>query len=208
MRLANIFHYIISLTSTFNPLLIIALFLICSIGEFSFSIPYLLETIWLLSGYHIGAGLISPLQLLLLEIATQSGKQVGVISLYYLSRFGSVPIIAFYRKRFPKKGSEEPSRNKFLPRQINILSPFSVALGRLIGFRIPLTLTFGVNRKLKILSSSVFLSSLAWDNSYILLGVIGGHTLITPLQMLFYSLAFLTVLYLITFIIKRNLKYF
>jgi membrane-associated protein len=207
MNLENILQQVLSFTGTFNPNLVIALFLICSIGEFGASIPYLLETIWLLSGYHLGTGVLSPFHLVLLWLVAQAGRQLGATMLYHLSRFGSIPLMKLYRKYFGASLSEKVSRSNAMPfkllRKINYLSPFSIALGRLFGLRIPLTLTLGAGRQLRILSLGVLLSSLIWDSIYISLGVVGGKAVLKPVEMILYSLIGLTVLYVVTFVIRR-----
>ncbi len=56
MTLDSILQQALPFAGTFILNLVIFLFLVCAIGEFGFSIPYLLETIWLLSGHHVVSG--------------------------------------------------------------------------------------------------------------------------------------------------------
>lgn len=207
MNLQSILQEVLTFAGTFNPKLVIFLFLICLVGEFGlFSIPYLLETIWLLSGYNLSAGVLSPFHLVLLWLVAQVGRQTGTTMLYYLGRFGSMPLRKLYRKHFEASLSDKLS-NHIIPfklfRKLNYLSPFSVASGRLFGLRIPLTLTLGVNRQLRTLSLGVLLSSLVWDGIYISLGTAGGHAGLKPTQMILYSLLGLTLLYAVTFTVRR-----
>lgn len=207
MNLESILQEVLSFTGTFNPKLVIFLFLICSIGEFSlFSIPYLLETVWLLSGYNLGTGVLPPFHLVLLWLVAQAGRQTGAIVLYYLGRFGSRPLRKLYRKYFEASLSNRLYSNKIMPfkffNRINYLSPFFIALGRLFGLRIPLTLTLGAKRQFKTLFLGVLLSSLVWDGVYIFLGLAGGHTALKPTQMMLYSFIGLTLLYAVTFTIR------
>ncbi len=208
MNLESILQQVLNFTGTFNFNLIIFLFLICSIGEFSFSVPYLLETVWMMSGYNLGTGAFSPLHIVLLWLVAQAARQTGATALYHLSRFGSIPIMKLYQKYFESSVSKKISDNNSLPfkfiRKINYLSPFSVALGRLFWLRIPLTMTLGVQRKPKVLSGGVLISSLIWDGVYITIGVVIGITATPkPMQMILYSLIGLTVLYVITFAAKQ-----
>lgn len=207
MNLESILQQILNFTGTFNFNLIIFLFLICSIGEFSFSVPYLLETVWILSGYNLGTGTFSFYHLVLLWLVAQAGRQTGAAGLYHLSRLGSIPIMKLYQKYLEASVSKKLSNNNSAPvkfvRKINYLSPFSIALGRLIWMRIPLTLTLGIKRKPKVLSAGVFLSSLVWDSVYISIGVIGASATLKPIQMILYSLIGLTVLYTVTFAIRH-----
>ncbi len=62
----------LSYTGTFSAGLVLVLFSICLIGEaIGISFPYLLETIWLMPGYHAINGSLSPLQLLILLLVAQ-----------------------------------------------------------------------------------------------------------------------------------------
>jgi len=209
MSFEGIAQEILSIAGTFDLKLIIFLFLICSIGEFGlFSIPYLLETIWLLSAYNLGSGVLAPYKMVLLWLVAQAGRQTGAILLYYLGQYGSMPLKKLYHRYFEASMSNRlSSGSNSMPtrffRRINYLSPFSIALGRLIGLRIPLTLTLGAKKQFKVLFVGVLLSSLVWDGIYILLGLAGGHTALKPTQMLLYSLIGLTVLYIGTFTVRQ-----
>jgi membrane-associated protein len=207
MGLESILQQILVFTGTFSPMLIGLLFLICSVGEFGASIPYLLETVWLLTGYHVGTGVFSPLNLVLLWLVAQVGRQTGATALYLLSRFGSMPLKGIYQKYFRANlsswlSSNNNGRFKLLNR-INYLSPFSIAFGWLFGLRIPLSITLGVKRQFRTLSLSVLLSSLVWDGIYISLGMFGASVVLKPIQMIIYSLIGITVLYVVTFSVRR-----
>jgi membrane protein DedA with SNARE-associated domain len=211
MNLEVIFQQVFNLAGTFNPTLIVFLFLICSIGEFGASVPYLLETVWLLSGYNFAAGVLSFLDLVLLWLVAQVGRQIGGTMLYYLGRFGSMPLIKLYHKHFEASLSGKLSEKNAMPfnlfRRMNFLSPFSIALGRLFGLRIPLTLTLSVKKQLRTLLLGIVLSSLVWDGMYIFLGaVVGANVVLKPAQMILYSLIGLTILYAVSFAIRRLLK--
>lgn len=211
MNLEVIFQQVFNLAGTFNPTLIVFLFLICSIGEFGASVPYLLETVWLLSGYNFGNGVLSFLDLVLLWLVAQVGRQIGGTMLYYLGRFGSMPLIKLYNKHFGASLSEKLSGSSVMPfnlfRRMNFLSPFSIALGRLFGLRIPLTLTLSVKKQLRTLLLGIVLSSLVWDGIYISLGiVVGANVVLEPFQMILYSLAGLTLLYVASFAVRRLLR--
>ena len=77
MNLEALFQQAFTLAGTFNPTLVVFLFIICFIGEFGICIPYLLETIWLMSGYNFGTGVIPLVDLLLLWLVAQVGRQAG-----------------------------------------------------------------------------------------------------------------------------------
>ncbi len=212
MNLETILQQVLSVAGTFNLKLVIFLFLICSIGELGISIPYLLETIWLLAGYrvvhpNVGSVVSSPYDLILLWLVAQVGRQSGATMLFYFSRLGSMPLRRLYQKYLGIILSERLSGSNALPlkllRRISDLSSFSVAVGRLFGLRIPLTLTLAVQRRLKTLLLGVLLQSLVWDGIYIALGVVGGHAALKPVEMLVYSLIGLTVLYVLTYVSRH-----
>jgi membrane-associated protein len=211
MNLEAFFQQAFTLAGTFNLTLVIFLFIICFIGEFGICIPYLLETIWLMSGYNFGTGVIPLTDLLLLWLVAQVGRQAGGITLSYLGRFGSMPLIKFYNRHFETSVNEKLMENDSPAvgffRRINFLSPFSVALGRLIWLRIPLSLILGAKKQLKTLSLGILLSSLVWDGMYIFLGaVVGAHTELKPAEMILLSLIGLTLLYALSFAARHLWK--
>jgi membrane protein DedA with SNARE-associated domain len=210
MNLASIAQQVLNLAGTFNPKLLVFLFLICSIGELGVSVPYVLETVWLSSGYNISTGALSPSEFVLLWFVAQSGRQTGSIALYYFGQFGTMPLTKLYRKYFKVGVSEGLFKKNSLPfrlfRGLDFLSPLSIALGRLIGLRIPLTLALGFKRQLRTLLIAVFLSSLIFDGIWISLGVFGGHMSLNPTEMILSSFIALTLLYGVTFAFKRLSK--
>jgi membrane-associated protein len=198
----------VAFTATLDPRMAALLFIICAIGEFGISIPYVLESIWLLVGYQLGTGVLSPLHLVGLWLAAQGGRQLGSTALYYAGRFSSIPLVRFYNKQRLSRFTSKLANSKVLSR-INLASPFSVAFGRLFGMRIPLTLTLAVKKRLRTLSTGVLLSSMVWDGIYISIGITVGTTVaIKPVYMLLASVAGLTLIYLGTFIVRRLKKHF
>lgn len=215
MDLEAVLQQVLNFTGNFNPELLIFLYLICTLGEFGASVPYLLETVWLLSGYHVATGVISPPQMIALWLTAQAGRQTGAAMLYYVSRFGSTPLMKLYRKHFQKYFeagvSEKLSSNTSAPvrfiRRIDYSSPLSIATGRLFWMRIPITLTMAVRRQHRKLALGIILQSLIWDGTYISLGgIVGASVEVKPLQMVLYSLIGLSVLYVVMFTIHRLKK--
>ncbi len=203
MSLETILSKILDATGTFNPNIAIALFVICAIGEFGPSIPYLLETIWLMTGYQLTRGVLSPFELLLFWLVAQTGRQTGSVALYSVSRLGSPHLMKLYKKYLENRLSKRQLIPSAVTSRLKNLSPFSVALGRLFGLRIPLALTLGAARKLKILSLGIVLSSLMWDAVYLFIGAtVGASAAVKPVSMLLYSLVGLTALYIITFAVR------
>lgn len=208
MNFSALLQEVLSIAGTFDAKLVIFLFLICSIGEFGLvSIPYLLETIWLSSGYNFSTGVLAPYHLGFLWLVAQIARQTGAIVLFYCGWFGSVPVMKFYQKYIKAHSSGKLAANrsgslKFLS-EINCLSPYSIAAGRLFGLRVPLSLAVGANRRLSTNVMGILLSSLIWDGIYILLGTFGGRIQLKPSQMMLYSLIGLTLLYVVTLTVRH-----
>jgi len=207
MSLENALTQILQLTTTLDPRMAALLFIICTIGEFGISIPYVLESIWLLVGYQLGAGVLSPLHLVGLWLAAQCGRQAGSMALYHVAKFGTTPLVRFYHKQRGSRFFPKVTVNSKILNRINLSSPFSVAFGRLFGMRIPLTLTLAVKKRQRMLSMGVLLSSVVWDTIYISLGIaVGTTTAIKPVHMFLASAAGLTLIYLITFLVRRLIR--
>ncbi len=204
MNWVDFFSHGLGLVGTFNPKIGGFLFLLCLIGEaVGISVPYLLETTWLLAGYQLSTGVLPVPDLLLLLLMAQLGRQVGACALYSFSR-SSTALLVKYKDRFKLKTDAADATLSKLFRKVNLLSPFSVALGRLLWLRIPLTLALGAKRKLKVLLLSAVLSSLVYDSTYIIVGaVVGTTTKLEPIRLVLYFLAGLTVMYGVTFAIRR-----
>jgi len=208
VNLADLLQQIVALAATLDPRMAALLFVICAIGEFGISIPYVLESIWLLAGYQLGADVLSPIHLLGLWVAAQCGRQVGAMALYRVGRFGSPSLVRLYHRLHLARFFSKVTAKSGAFNHINLAHPFSVAYGRLFGMRIPVALALAVKRKPGMLSLGVLLSSIAWDAAYISLGVIFGSTVaIKPVYMLLFSLAVLTIVYLVTFMVRRLIRH-
>jgi membrane-associated protein len=171
------------------------------------SVPYVLESVWLLAGFQLGTGALSPLHLIGFWLAAQLGRQVGSLGLYSIARMGSSPLAKLYRKCTSSRFWPKVPVNTKAFSRIKITSPFSIGYGRLIGLRLPLTIILAFQRKLKVAMLGVLLSSLVWDAIYIILGAtVGRTTALKPYQMLLVSIAGLTVLYLVVFLVRRLFK--
>lgn len=209
MSLDSIVQQVLSIAGTFNLTLVLVLFVICTIGEFHIAVPYLLETIWLLSGYHVGSGALPFTSLILLWLSALAGREAGTTALFYLVRLTSIPLGRISQKYLGASYVSEKTLNgnrgiimRFW-RRLTYLSPLSIAVGRLFWLRIPLTMTLGVQKRLKPLSLGVLISAAIWDGAYILVGLAGSRTPLTREQMLLCSLGGLTLLYAITLLVRR-----
>jgi membrane-associated protein len=198
MSLSGFLSQVLEITSTFNPKIAVILYLLCAIGEVGFTLPYILETVWLLAGYHLAKHDLFPQDVLYLWLVAQAGRQTGSIALYYSSMLGMIPIKKFWNKhiqpRLPKKQFIPPGIMKSLTNP----TPFSIAVARLIGLRIPMAVTMSIKQKLSHLALGVLLSSIVWDGIYLIVGSTVGDKIPKPINMLLYSLGGLTGLYLVT----------
>jgi membrane-associated protein len=204
VNLAGFLQHIVSFTTTLDPRMAALLFVICVIGEFHISVPYVLETIWMLVGFHLGSGVLSPLHFMGLWAAALAGREVGAVGLYRVGWSGSNWLVRLYEKLRIDRLIDKITARSTTARNINIYSPFSVAYGRLFGLRIPITLALGVKKRPRPLIWGVLLSSIVWDAVYISLGTVFGSALsINPVYMFLACLAGLTVIYILTIVIRR-----
>ena len=214
MNLEDVSRQIIAFTGTFNIWLMLVIFLSLSIGEFGLAIPYVMESIWILVGYHIISGALSIPQLLILLAISLVARLVGAFALYRLTWLERGPIMRLYHRLFGSVLKEETNEgNNKKPLLVRILhriklsSPYSIAFGRLIWLRVPLTLILSMQRNLVILLQGVMLSGIAWDATYILIGILGGNIKIDPINVVLYSLGGLTVIYGAAFAIRFFVDY-
>ncbi len=150
----------------------VLVFLVCFCGEsLGLAAPYVLEATWLLVGYRVSRGLSPVYQVVLLLLLAQLGRQIGAHLSFQASQFGWRPLARLVlRTRLRplyRRSSDTIDR-------IQVSSPFLVAVGRLVGLRIPLTLLLGSQRRFRVLAGGILLSGLAFDGTYLLLGAIVG----------------------------------
>jgi len=229
--MGEIFLQAANLTSTFNQWLLLAIFMITVGAEFGLSVPYLLETIWLLTGYQIMGGNLSLTAVVLFCFISLAGREVGAMALYRISQRGVNPfarllnILAVRAENNPPQKSYRKviliSIHRFLSRFFlpgssgkarpgsNYWSRFThpsalgVVLGRFSCLKIPITINLGVNRRLLALLAGVALFSLIWDSLYILLGMFGLGDKLNPWILFSYSLGSLVIINSMLYLIRR-----
>jgi membrane-associated protein len=199
---------------TFDLELVLLLFALCFLGELLLaSVPYLLETVWLVAGFNLASGNLSVLQFLILWLAAVAGREAGVLLLFSVSRLGSLPLTRLYQKylekRFKKFSGKDNWMAKISKKLDTRLSPFTIAMGRLIGLGTPLTVLLGVKKHYKELFFGVLMSSLVFDGMFVIVGmVVGKNTMLKPWEKVVFSLIGLTVFYSVVFGIQQVTKYF
>jgi len=73
-------------------------FLLCLCGEILLaSVPYLLETVWLMAGYSVAAGTLSPFHLFLLWLIACGQRSWGIIA-FQRYQTCSLPLTKLYQK--------------------------------------------------------------------------------------------------------------
>ena len=204
--LSGLLSQVLTATSSFNLKIAILLFLLCSIGEIGFALPYVLETIWLLAGYQLGTGDLQLGELLKIWLVAQAGRQTGSLVLYYSAVLGLAPLKKVYKKyiesRLPKRQFIPASITKHLTNP----NPISIAIGRLVGLRIPMALTMGARQKLLHLALGVLISSIIWDGIYIIIGRTVGSVLPKTEFMVLYSVGGLTIVYISVLVIRHKIS--
>ncbi len=198
------------------------------IGEFGLSIPYLMETVWLFSGYSFASGNIAIEHLFLFGTVGIIGRIAGASALFYISWHGKRPLGVFALRYLGAAAARVTGAFRPLQRLVAALgsamrwalarvlqsagskvsdgrtlvlfgrslrlSPFTVALGRLLWMRLPLTITLGVRKQPRSLLLGVVIFSVIWDGAYIVFGILGGRGGLEPLQMVLYPVGAMTLI--------------
>jgi hypothetical protein len=204
--LSQITNWIIAFTGTFGIWLIICIFLLFAINEFGVFIPCLIETVWLMIGYHAVNGSLSVFQVILVWIIAMLGRLIGVLLFISLIRLSSPWIKKLYRRHFNADLSEKIKTRNFLPlkifRRIDIVSPYVIAFGRLIGLKIPFSITLSLQRRVKNLILALVLASVIHDSIYIVAGVIGNTIKLPSSLAIVYSILALAIIYGLSFLVR------
>ncbi len=209
--LQSFLQSIVDFTATLDPRMALLLLVICCIGEAGLTIPLLLEFLWLNVGINLGNGQLSFWHMLGLWCSAQVGRQIGAVVLYRVGRFGMPALTAFYHKIHLDRLFDKLMSKAGGVKNINLTSPFSVALARLVGMRIPMTLVLAMKKKPWMLAAGVAISSVIFDGLYIFIGAVFGMTIedikhFNPIYTVGITLSILAVIYLVTFLLKFVIK--
>lgn len=204
-----IFQNTVSFDISFHVWTVLILLFWCFIGEIGVTIPYVLESFWLLIGYNVGTGVLSPGYIIVLWIAAQTGRQSGALALYRIARFGMPAVEKLFHKIRLDKFFDKLKARAGKVGNTSLLSPLSVAFARMVGMRLPMMLVCAGKKQPGTLALGVLLSSIVWDALYLSLGAFFGTTLeIGQGYMLLISLGCISVIYLAVYAIKKLISRF
>jgi hypothetical protein len=83
------------------------------------------------------------------------------------------------------------------------LTPLTVALGRFLWLRLPITIAMGATGQRRSLLWGVAIFSIIWDGAYIIIGTLGGRAGLDPVQMLLYPLGVIIIVTSSVFAFRR-----
>ena len=203
----SFFHRLIDFTATPSLLTPVLLMLWCAMGEALVSIPYVLESFWIVAGYSAGSGAVGWWYIIVLWIASQAGRQAGSITLYGIARLGIATLDRFFHKIHLDKFFHKIAKGTSAVSRMNLASPFTVAAGRMIGLRVPMMLVMAGKKRLGGLALGVLMQSLIWDWLYIAAGAIFGSTVqIEPAYLLLISFGMMAFIWLATWLLRKLFK--
>jgi membrane protein DedA with SNARE-associated domain len=157
--------------STGNPSGLLILFFLAVIADIGIPIPFVLDSILLLTAYNSG-----PLSLpvLLIVAALFLGRQTGSAILYLLSRFLGKMFLNWLQRRFPVLGV----RLEAFKSRLYHWAPLAVATARLTPGLLQITSVAAGAIRLRYLpfAAGITLSSLIYDGILILLGFIAASS--------------------------------
>lgn len=200
MGIQQFLENLINLIGTYSHIAGASLFVLCLITEvFIVSVPYLLETTLMLTGYSISSGGHAIYNLVTIILMTMMGRLLGILITYAIAT-SSGRLIAKLRSFLQSREHKIPFVNRIVDR-INLVSPFSVAAGRLLGLRYPVTILMSAQKRLKTLLLGAALSSLIYDGFYVIIGaIIGTNATLKPLPVMIAFTIGLTLLYISIFV--------
>ena len=235
--MGGVFGQVLGLTVIFTPWLLLAIFLIVLVAEFGISIPYLMETVWLFSGYNLAVGNITVGHLILFCMVGIIGRIAGSSALFYISwysksSFGMLFVEYFKPRLIRIVNSIRPLRTIFNALSLVVcwvasrtsqpslcgandskalsvlgwkfnLSPFTVALGRFLCLRMPITIALGAKKQRTSLLLGVMIFSVVWDGAYIAFGVWGGEIGLEPTHVILYPLGIMVFISALVFGFQR-----
>ena len=202
MGIQDFFASLINIIGAYSNIAGLSLFVLCLVTEvLAFGIPYLLEGSLMIAGYSVLSGGYAVYNLITIIVMTLSGRLLGTWITYTVTRKGGRLMEKI--RLFLEPGDKKHSIVNKMISKVNLMSYFSVATGRLMGLRYPLTLIMAAQGKLKTLLLGTTLASLIYDVIYVMVGAfVGANTQLEPFQVMIYFTVGLTVVYIIVFLVR------
>lgn len=225
---------VLGLTVVFNPWMLLTIFIMTLVAEFGVSVPFLMESVWLFTGYSFVSGNVSVEHLAMFVAVGLVGRLIGGCMVFYLAwyarKFVGAPLFRFAKSRVSLLAARwvpmrrltdavhrgvrwaasrtnsgavsESGGIKLMGRRFR-LSPLTVAGGRFVGLRWPITLFLGAKRQRTKLLLGIAIFSIVWDAAYILFGVLGGKSGLDQMQMVFFPIGAIVAISGLVFGFKR-----
>jgi hypothetical protein len=187
----QIVEYYVSLVSGTHPVLWLLIFGLCLVNEcIAASIPYVLETTWLMAGVLLGDGEITVLVVAPLVLAAVLGRLAGMALFYVLVSAGS----PWFFRRFPKLRVRLDDSNFSRRLQSRHWSvSLWIALGRLLWLRFPISIVMSLSKRFWPLAWGVAISAFVFEVTYIGVGATVGNAVdLGPAQLLPYFILGIT----------------
>lgn len=167
-------HYLESAFNTTNPPGLAILFLLAVITDIGVPVPFVLDTILLLTAYKVlvsGHPHWTPVIMIIIMLFV--GRQVGSGILYLLSRYFGQAFLGWVKKHFPSVGT---SLDSFKIR-VNHWAPLVVVTGRLTPGLLQMTsvASGAIRMRYKYFALGIALASLIYDGILILLALFAAH---------------------------------
>jgi membrane protein DedA with SNARE-associated domain len=157
--------------STGNPSGLLILCLLAVIADIGIPIPFVLDSILILTAYHSG-----PLSksALLIVAALFVGRQIGSAILYLLSRVVGKIFLDWLQRHFPSIGS----RLDVFKSRLNHWAPLAVATARLTPGLLQITSVAAgaIRLRYSLFVAGITISSIIYDGILILLGFIAASS--------------------------------
>ncbi len=168
-------HWLEAAFTTTNPSGLIILFLLAVITDIGVPVPFVLDTILMLTAYNI---IHSPVAhqwtpVVMIVVMLFIGRQVGSGILYLLSRYFGQAFLRWVKKHFPAVGNGLDS----FKIRLNHWAPLVVVTGRLTPGLLQMTsvASGAIHMRYKYFALGIALASIIYDGLLILLALIVAH---------------------------------
>lgn len=160
----------LDVSAGFNARAAALIFLLIMVGEANIAVPLLIESVWLLVGYQTGLDFTAIANTFVLFLIAQSGRQTGMLGVYWLFPAINKPLSRLYLKPLQANRYYRKFASNDYLYNARFLSIPSAALGMMTPLCGPIKIFLILKRRLKVLLVGTLLSGMAFDICYIVLG--------------------------------------